>query len=176
MRRRRRWGWALPAAVAGLAAWWAGRRSSSTASRRWEALDGVSIPDDLADRLDRLAEALGGGFVVTSGYRDAEAQADAMADLLAAYGDPASAAAVYVDESTAYEVLSLLAAGQRDEAVAILDASPLSAHQTGRAADISQWRQTSAGEGPPSWEDLDAAASSVGAEAVKETHVYHVEW
>ncbi len=173
MRRRRRWGWALPAAVAGIAAWWAGRRS---ASHRWEALDGVTVPSSLAAHLDDVAEGLGSGFVVTSGYRSAEDQADAMLDLLASYGDPESAAAVYVDEATAYEVLSLLAAGDRDGAIAILDASPLSAHQTGRAADVSKWRQTSAGEGPPDEDELRAAVEAAGGELVVERHVYHLEW
>ena len=163
MARRRRLAWlALPAGVVALLA--------SRGRHLWSALTGVSVPADLARGLDRLADAYGGGFVVTSGYRSAQDQAEAMAwsrglDYLLG---------LYADDATAEGAWDAYQAGGLDGAAEYLEQHPLSAHQGGDAADLSYWRTAPDG----STLDVDRmvnAAASIGASTVRESDHLHVE-
>jgi len=97
----------------------------------------VVISDELALALDELAAVVGGEIVVTSGYRDAAAQARAMIEKvrqggpteLRIYGDRAAVAALLalpLDEAAwTAQIAAWEAVGRR-----------LSRHQTGRGVDI----------------------------------------
>jgi len=149
-----------------------------TRKRGWSSLDGVNIPWGLSTKLNNLAAALGQGFVVTSGYRSASQQAAAVASLFDKYGY--SWSDVY-DLYARDDLIDELYDADREDWASVIAAQVargdlLSAHQTGNAADISNWR-THEEDAAPTLAQLQAACAEVGADApIDEGHVYHVEW
>lgn len=112
--------------------------AAPAAGGTWRAAGSrVVVSDELAAALDELAAVVGGELVVTSGYRDAAAQARAMLDKieqggpdeLRIYGDRAAVAALLAlprtEAAWTAQIAAWEAAGRR-----------LSRHQTGRGVDI----------------------------------------
>lgn len=161
------------------------RRAASAASagRGWASEPDVTLSSWAEMALDAVRAELPAGaewdLLVTSGTRSAAEQAAAMKWRIDRHGVEATAS-LYGDKETALAVCKLIAAGDMSGAAALLERSPLSAHQKEKAADISYTRYGSGAEIPADkrearrTEIVRAAGRAAIPVAEKEKDVIHL--